>query len=143
MQPAALVLPARDSTMVQPLSRSMRPKMSAATAVSRDVKDMSRMAWMIGVASKAVTSTCRTGFLRTSFFVMGGFPLKKILDTGYWMLDVTQKPWVTRLGYPVSSIPYPVSGGNALSSLAAGAASKTPAPSQRGGPSGIQVYPQD
>jgi hypothetical protein len=59
--------------MVHPLSRSMREKMSAATAVSLDVKDISRMAVMIGVASNAVTSTCRTWFLRTSFFFIDEF----------------------------------------------------------------------
>ena len=82
MQPPALVLPASVSTMVQPRSLIMRSKMSAAAAVSRELKDIPRMAVMMGVALNDVMSTCWTGFLSKAFFFMRRFPyLKSLLTT--------------------------------------------------------------
>ncbi|MNE12823.1 hypothetical protein D3C80_1056420 [compost metagenome] len=62
MQPPAEVEPARISQGEQSLSSRAMLKMSAARAVSRELKDILRMLSMIGRASKLVMSTCSTVF---------------------------------------------------------------------------------
>jgi hypothetical protein len=51
--------------------------MSAAAAVSRELKDIPRMAVMMGVALNDAMSTCWTGFLSKAFFFMRRFLFKK------------------------------------------------------------------
>lgn len=62
MQLPAEVEPARISHGEQALSSMAMLKMSAARAVSRELKDILRMLSMIGRASKDVMSTCSTVF---------------------------------------------------------------------------------
>src|ERR1035437_9881072 len=79
MHPPALVLPARVRMFVHFLSVSILVRMSAALAVSREVKDMSRIESMIGVESNEVISICLTGFFRRSFLLLFIWSLLNIL----------------------------------------------------------------
>jgi hypothetical protein len=61
---------------LQFLSLSIVQKISAATAVSLDVKDISCMEFINGVELKEVKSICLTGtFKKSDFFITG-----KIID---------------------------------------------------------------
>jgi hypothetical protein len=78
MQPAAWLLPATVSIIVQSGSAIMAESRSAARATSRALKDMRRIASTNGVASKEVMSMCSTGdFSRSRFFMavlLSGLP---------------------------------------------------------------------
>src|SRR3990172_150389 len=70
MQPAALVLPARESITAQSVSASILSYISAAMAKSRDVNDIFLMASMMAVALKDFMSMCSMGVFRKSFLFM-------------------------------------------------------------------------
>ena len=70
MHPPALVLPASVSIMVQSLSDIILSRISAAFAVSRDVKDISLIELIMGVESKDAMSICFIrSFKRSDFFI--------------------------------------------------------------------------
>ena len=70
MHPPALVLPASVSIDVHPLSPSIRLNISAAFAVSRDAKDILRIASIIGRASICLMSTCSIVSFSNSFLLI-------------------------------------------------------------------------